>query len=562
MTSKTLRITTALTTLSIAVFLTACGGGSSSSTPAPVAVTPPASGPSDPVFTKDVFENEDKFKDRCENPRSGNSPVTGNAYPDIAGSTVEEKFWLRSWNNNTYLWYDEVEDIDPYEDSTRLEYFDKLKTFAVTPSGKDKDEFHFYQDTADFEQRRSGGATVSYGARYRFFSTTPPRKLVIAYTEPGSIAATSEGNQLFRGTEILEVDGVDLVNGSDVDTLNAGLFPSEDGETHTFKVLDAGATETRTITLAAEGVTTKPVNTTKVITADNGDKVGYVHMTTFSPFTTEEAIITAMTEMQDAGINDLVLDLRYNGGGLLDIAGQTAYMIAGANQTTDKVFDKIVFNDKHPTINPVTGETLTPIPFHRNSLGFSVDAGQALPSVNLGRVFILSTDNTCSASESVINGLRGIDVEVILIGGRTCGKPYGFYSTDNCGVTYSTIQLSAANDKDFGEYADGFLPDNSSEAFGVKIKGCELGDDFTKPLGDETETLLSAALFYQQNGSCPVSATTKPNANASLKLTPHALLNVDTKLDLLSDPRVKAQFMFEQNGFLDPRLSRQPPKGE
>lgn len=552
MIKATLQTAVSATAISLALTLSACGGGGSSS-PAPTPVPP--TGPSGPTFTNGVFASEAQFKNRCEVPRTGSSPVTGDRYPDIAGSTVEENFWLRSWSNNTYLWYDEITDRNPYDFNDRLDYFELLKTTAITPSGKPKDEFHFFQDTAEFENSRAGGASVSYGARYRFISTSPPRKLIIAYTEPDSIAATSPNNQLFRGTEILEVDGVDLVNGSDVTTLNNGLFPSVDGETHTFLVRDVGATATRTITLAAEGVTTAPVNTTKIITASNGDSVGYIHLTTFSPFTTEEAIIDAMTEMQTAGIDDLVLDLRYNGGGLLDVAGQTAFMVAGTNQTTNKIFDRIVFNDKHPTINPVTGQTLTPIPFHNQSLGFSVTAGAALPSVNLPRLFVLSTDSTCSASESVINGLRGADIEVVLIGGRTCGKPYGFYSTDNCGVTYSTIQLNAANNKGFGEYADGFLPVNSSAQFGVKIAGCELEDDFTKALGDETETLLSAALTYQQTGACPVTTSAKSEANVSKGLDEFGQTS-DPALDLMSDPRIKAKIMFEQNAFMDPRQTR------
>jgi len=559
MTLKSLRITTALSTLTAALFLTACGGGSSSSpTPTPTPTpTPPVS--TAPTFTQGSFRPEGDFKDKCETPRTGSSAVTGVAFPDTAGSTLEENFWLRSWSNNTYLWYDEITDVDPGADSDRLVYFDKLKTFAKTASGKDKDEFHFTQDTAAFEQSRAGGASVSYGAQYRFISTSPPRKLIIAFTIPGSGAATSVGNELYRGTEILEIDGVDVVNGSDVDTLNNGLFPRTEGETHTFKVQDVGSTDTRTITLTAEAVTPKPVNTTNVITAENGDKVGYVHLTTFSSVITQDALFDAMTEMQDAGVKDLVLDLRYNGGGLLAIAGQLGYMIAGDAQTEGKIFDKIVFNDKHPTVNPVTGRTLEPIPFYKTTLRFSDDApaSKALPTVAVPRVFILSTSNTCSASESVINGLRGADVEVILIGGRTCGKPYGFYSTDNCGVTYSTIQLGAKNNKEFGEYADGFLPDNSSEAFGVKIKGCELEDDFTKALGDETETLLSAALTYQQTGSCPTAS--EPVAKGFSNASTSPVLNADPSQDLLSDPRIKAKFMMEQNAFLNAGIYRQTP---
>ena len=82
--------------------------------------------------------------------------------------------------------------------------------------------------------------------------------------------------------------------------------------------------------------------------------------------------------------------------------------------------------------------------------GTTIDPGVALPSLNLSRVFILATGSTCSASEAIVNRLRGIDVEVVLIGDTTCGKPYGFYPTDNCGTTYFTVQFAGANAKGLG----------------------------------------------------------------------------------------------------------------
>ena len=71
--------------------------------------------------------------------------------------------------------------------------------------------------------------------------------------------------------------------------------------------------------------------------------------------------------------------------------------------------------------------------------------GEPLPTLDLDRVFVLTGPGTCSASEAIINGLRGIDVEVILIGETTCGKPHGFYPADNCGTTYFTVQFEIVN---------------------------------------------------------------------------------------------------------------------
>jgi hypothetical protein len=184
-------------------------------------------------------------------------------------------------------------------------------------------------------------------------------------------------------------------------------------------------------------------------------------------------------------------------------------MIAGTNRTAGKSFSKLRFNQGAGSLNPVTGGANNPTPFYAQTLGFTLTSGTDLPALNLSRVFILSTADTCSASEAVINGLRGIDLEVNLIGSKTCGKPYGFYPQDNCGETYYTIQFQTTNDKSFGDYADGFLPNNSSTQFGVRMPGCEVADDLTRELGDPNEALLAAALQFRVNGTCPVQPSSE-----------------------------------------------------
>jgi hypothetical protein len=217
--------------------------------------------------------------------------------------------------------------------------------------------------------------------------------------------------------------------------------------------------------------------------------------------TAEAALIAAVRQFQADGINDLIIDIRYNGGGYVDISSELAYMIAGPTATNGKIFEKNRFNDKYPTTNPLTGETLT-MPFHSTTKGFSTQAGQPLPHLDLNRLFVLTGGQTCSASESIMNSLRGIDVPVIQIGSTTCGKPYGFYARDNCGTTYFSIQFQAVNAKGFGEYDDGFIPGGSSAA---GLPGCRVGDDFTHDFGDPAERRLAAALGYLANQTCPAS---------------------------------------------------------
>ena len=111
--------------------------------------------------------------------------------------------------------------------------------------------------------------------------------------------------------------------------------------------------------------------------------------------------------------------------------------------------------------------------------------------LNLSRVFVLSSGDTASASEAFINGLRGIDLEVILIGETTRGKPYGFYGIDNCGVTYFTVHFKGENAKGFGDYADGFIPSDTDDMFGAEVRGCVVTDDLTHVLGDPAENVAN-----------------------------------------------------------------------
>jgi hypothetical protein len=254
--------------------------------------------------------------------------------------------------------------------------------------------------------------------------------------------------------------------------------------------------------MASEEVASEPVLKVTSFETSNG-KVGYVLFNTFGTLIAEESLVNAFEQLANNNVSDLVLDLRYNGGGYLAIASQLGYMIAGSANTAGKTFNRPMFNDKHPNTNPVTGEAIQPTPFYDTTIGFSLPQGNPLPSLNLDRVYILSTDNTCSASESVINALRGIDVEVILVGETTCGKPYGFYATDNCGTTYFTIQMKASNHAGFGDYSDGFSPANTAGVVGEVVPGCSVADDLEHDLGDVNEALLATALQHRATGSCP-----------------------------------------------------------
>ena len=500
----------ALILCSIVATLAACSGGSSGGGLGRVPPPPPGGGTD---WQPGVFLDADTYFAQCAAPRAGIDPATGAPYPDVAGTILDENNFLRSFSNYIYLWYNEIVDRDPSLYNDPLTYFDLLKTTATTPSGADKDKFHFTYDTEEYFQLSQGGVSAGYGANWAILSPTPPREIVVAYSEPNS-PATDVG--LIRGATVLEIDGFDINTNTQagVDAINAGLFP-ETGETHTFVVQDLGAANSRTIEMTAAEITNAMVQNVRVLDTPTG-RVGYM---TFNRHRApaEEALVNAVNLLNAGpGIDDLVLDIRYNGGGFLDIAGQLAYMIAGPAQTAGQTFELSQFNDKHPVTDPFTGAPLTPTPFHDETLGFdALPAGDPLPTLNLTRVFVLTGSETCSASEAIMNGLRGVDFEVIQIGSTTCGKPYGFYPVDNCGTTYFTVQLRGVNAKNFGDYTDGLFPGAPNSLDQSELPGCSVADDFTNPLGVAAEGRFAAALAYRDGQACPAVSGLGPTPGLS-----------------------------------------------
>ena len=493
MTFKTLF--TALTTVLCSLTMVACGGGggggasSTNTSSANTNTNTTETVDNSPVNTwvAGQYKSAQSFSNRCETPR------TNANYQDLIGSVTDENNWIRSWSHETYLWYNELPDIDPKTYSDPLDYFELMKTSAITASGRDKDQFHFTWNTEEYNKLSESGISAGFGAS--FVITSSPLRIFVSFTEPNSPAANAN---IGRGAEVLAIDNVYIDNiTSEVDEniVNSALFPSL-GQTHTFVIKDLDATGERSVTLTSVEVTETPVYKTDII-EQGGQKIGYLVLNTFGVATAERQLIDAITVLKDEAIDELVLDLRYNGGGYLDISAELGTMIAG-DKALGNVYAEMIFNDKLTSNNQSTF-------FPSTANGFSAAIGVTLPKLNLSKIYILSTDNTASASEALINGLRGIDVEVILIGEPTTGKPYGFYPTDNCGTTYFTIQFKGANAKGFGDYADGFIPseaDNSED----QVRGCQVADDLSKVMGDESENMLSTALHHIQNSSCPMSS--------------------------------------------------------
>jgi C-terminal processing protease CtpA/Prc len=510
----------ALITL-ISFILYACGG--SNSQPANV---PPISSTNEPDWIAGQFPNDSIYKDLCAVPRTA-PDSNGDTFLDSQGTDMHEKMWLRSWTNDTYLWYSEVDDNDPSPFSV-ADYFIQLKTNELSASGSLKDNFHFAQSTEDYNQRTQSGVTSGYGISWEFVSASAPRRLIVRFTEPSSPAAIVS---VSRGYELKTIDGIDFVNATDqadVDQINAALFPSDAGQTFNFVFSDDAGEELLNTNLTSANIELQPVQNVTVMDTSAG-RMGYMQFNSFIR-AGQQGLIDGFQQFVDQGVTELVIDLRYNGGGLLAMASQVAYMVAGGAQSNNQTFETLQFNDKYPDVDPVTGNTLRPTPFYTREIDWTTNqfTDKTLPSVDLTRVFILATDSTCSASEAVINGLRGIDVEVVLIGGTTCGKPFGFYPTDNCSTTYFTIQFQGVNAKGFGEYSEGFSP-VSSPIFADQLPGCTVTDDFTQVLGNQDEALLAAAIGYAETGLCPIqnkaaSKAAKIQATGIAIKTPNTIL--------------------------------------
>ena len=389
----------------------------------------------------------------------GGGAPSGSASCDVAS----QKDWLRGYMLDWYYWSGSSPNPEPAGYATLAAYFDALKYANYPGRGDGIDPWSNYQDSASYNQFFTEGQTLGYG----LFVNGNERQLPlrVRMTEPQSPAAAAG---LVRGDSIVSVNGVaaaDLITGG-----FAVLNPAQAGEQLT--VVADTATGRQTFVLSAAVYTLTPVPTTQVLTLTNGSKAGYVVLKDF--ITQAEApLSTALASFRAAGATELIVDLRYNGGGRISTANHLASQIVGAVHG-GKVFTSLVYNAAHQGSNS------------------SVTLGTA-PGPAFGRVVVLTGPRTCSASALVVNGLAP-HVDVVTIGGTSCGKPYGFSPVASCGNVFSVVNFRANNARGLADYDSGIAP------------SCAVADDFTGTLGEPAETLTNAALGYLQTGNCPVAA--------------------------------------------------------
>ena len=286
-----------------------------------------------------------------------------------------------------------------------------------------------------------------------------------------------------RGWYINKVNGTPVsYDQSSADVLNNVFFGSPANATFEFKKPDG---TTVSANLAKTSFTANSVLYKNVLDA-GGKRVGYMVFNQFFGQPSRNELAQAFTYFQAQGIDELVIDLRYNPGGSVETQDTLSNLIAptAANNQTmyQYIFNSTLQNNQHQLIRKKLGygDIFTPA---ENTVKFE-KAG----ALNLPRVFFIVTGNTASASELLINNLKPY-MDVKLIGDTTYGKPVGFFPIPIFNFDIYPISFKTVNSAGNADYYTGFAPDNLSS------------DGVNKNWGDISEPSLAAALRYISTGS-------------------------------------------------------------
>jgi C-terminal processing protease CtpA/Prc len=376
-----------------------------------------------------------------------------------------QKSNLRGYLRDWYLFNDRMPDPDPAPFATITSYFQAL---LVDPP----DRFSFAQDVASFDQFFGAGQTLGFGVSVAGREADPV-PLRVRRVDTGSPAAAAG---LQRGMVVEAINGLPTgdfhANAYDFSV----LAPDAAGDVLTLTVRDhPAAATTREIRLTAAVYSLQPVSKTALLTSPLGRTVGYLLYDEFISAGLGPTLPQAIADLKARGAADLVLDLRYNGGGSVAVSRDLGSLIAGA-AVRNQVFVTLQYNAQHQGDN------------------FSFFFNEPANALGLQRVMVLAGPRTCSASELVVNSLRGVGIDAVLVGGTTCGKPYGFNPYEQCGIVYSAVNFRGVNARGEADYDNGLVPD------------CPVADDFDHALGDAGEGLTAAALSYLDTGACPPTA--------------------------------------------------------
>jgi carboxyl-terminal processing protease len=354
-----------------------------------------------------------------------------------------------------YYWNDMIPsnpDLDSFATAEEL-----LEGLVFAPI----DRFSFIGDVVEDTVFFSNSQFIGVGLG---LSTTATEAFVTQVFGDGPAGATD----IARGDELLLINGTPVAEVLAGDGLSAAFGDNDIGVLVELRVRKPAGDETDYV-LFKDLVTIEPVPATALLDVD-GRQVGYLAFRDFVD-PAFDALDRAFEPFADAGVSELILDLRYNGGGLLSVSEYLADLI------TRGLGGEVFYSRRHNDRN--------------RSFDTTRRFDGAPNALMLDKIVIITTSGTASASELIINGITPY-LDVTLVGGTTFGKPVGQYGYEFCGKILRPASFLLQNSRGSSDYFDGFRPD------------CFAEDDLSRPLGDTQEEMLSAAVEVVRSGRCTV----------------------------------------------------------
>ena len=396
---------------------------------------------------------------------SPTAPSTGSSC-----STLSEVQTVRDTLRDWYFWYQQLPNPDPASFSTPEAYLEAVRYKPLDTT------FSYIANKAESDAFFSDSQFIGFGFRTTLIGTDDLRAVDVFANSPAAQAG------LDRGSRFLQIEGRSIADIVAAGQLGTIFGPSQVGVTVRVRFADrGGAVHDATLTKA---LVTIPTVATEQVFRVGGHTVGYLVFENFVQPSTD-ALNATFGRFAAAGVDEVVLDLRYNGGGLVSVAQHLSGLIGGA-RTNGQVFVKFVHNDKQSARN----STLT--------------FPQPPNTVNATQLVVVATRASASASELVINALRPF-MTVTVVGDRTYGKPVGQYGFDFCDKTLFPVAFATRNARDEGDYFGGIAAD------------CAAPDDITHAFGDPAEGSLAAALGFLDSGRCSASAASQARAQAQAR---------------------------------------------